>query len=185
MNDAQIILMYETRDEQAIAETKTKYGHMCREVAERILHNKQDSDECVNDAMLRLWNTIPPQKPRNLAAYVTTIVQNLAYDRRKYHMRLKRSSEQLPLILDELSDCIPSEENVEAHVDQCLLNELLVRFLDALSVEQRTIFVQRYMAYASIHEIALMYRISESKVKISLYRTRKRLKRLLEQEGWL
>lgn len=185
MDDAQIILLYEARNERAIAETSAKYGHMCQALADRILHNQQDTDECVNDAMLRLWNTIPPQKPRNLAAYVTTIVQNLAYDRRKHNLRQKRSSGELPLILDELSDCIPSDENVEAHVDQRLLDALIARFLDALSPEHRTIFVQRYMAFASLHEIAAMYRISESKVKISLYRTRKRLKRMLEQEGWL
>lgn len=185
MEDAQIIALFESRDERAITETARKYEPMCRKIAEDILHSEQDTNECVNDSMLHIWNTIPPQKPRNLAAYLTTIIQNLAYNRRKFNLRHKRNSGQLPLVWDELADCIASTERVESAIDQRLLNELLTQFLDTLSVEHRTIFVMRYTAYTPICEIAAMYQLSESKVKISLYRTRKRLKRKLQQEGWI
>ncbi|MBQ8905213.1 MAG: RNA polymerase sigma factor [Ruminococcus sp.] len=185
MDDAQIVALFEMRDEQAITETTRKYEQMCRRIADDILHNEQDANECVNDAMLRVWKTIPPQKPRNLAAYLTTIIQNLAYDRLKFNLRHKRNNGQLPLILDELSECIAASDSIENDMDEHLLDELLARFLDTLSYEHRTVFVMRYMACAPICEIAAMYQLSESKVKISLYRTRKRLKRVLQQEGWI
>ncbi len=185
MEDAQIVALYESRDERAITETTHKYEQMCRAIAEDILHSEQDANECVNDTMLHIWNTIPPQKPRNLAAFLTTITENLAYNRRKYNLRQKRSNGQLPLILDELEDCIPSGESVEQNVDQRLLTDLLSEFLDTLSEEHRVIFVMRYTTYMPIAEIAEIYRMSESKVKISLYRTRKRFKRKLQQEGWI
>lgn len=113
MEDNQIILLFNQRKEEAITETAEKYSDVCRKTAGRILEAGQDIEECVNDALMHAWNSIPPQKPLNLAAFLVTITRNIALDRHKYNARHKRGKGQINLVLDELSDCIQSSEDIE------------------------------------------------------------------------
>jgi len=185
MDDEQIIHLFHLRSEQAIVETEKKYGTACRKSAGKILSSQQDVEECVNDALMQAWNTIPPQRPPNLAAFLVTITRNTALNRYKYNTRQKRSTGQMHLLLDELSDCIHTSEDIEDFVDERLLVRSLEEFLDTLTVEARSVFVQRYVIMLSVKEIAARYHLSESKVKITLMRARKKLRKHLKQEGWL
>lgn len=185
MDDHQIILLFHRRDEKALAETAKKYGSVCRITAGRILGNEQDVEECVNDALMQAWNAIPPQCPSNLAAFLVTITRNIALNRWKHEQRFKRGGGQITLVLEELSDCIHSSEDVEEAIDKRLLVRSVEMFLDSLSYDARTIFVQRYIAMLSVNEIAEKYQLSKSKVKVTLMRVRKRLRNYLKQEGWL
>lgn len=185
MDDEQIILLYNQRSEAAIAETSKKHGAVCRRTAGRILSSEQDIEECVNDAFMQAWNSIPTQSPSNLPAFLVTLTRNIALNRLKHDERLKRGGGQINLMLDELSDCIHSSEDVEAAIDERMLVQSIECFLDSLSYDARTIFVQRYVLMLSIMEIAEQYKLSESKVKVTLMRVRKRLRKYLKQEGWL
>lgn len=185
MEDDQIILLFNQRNEKAITETAEKYGEVCRKTAGRILEIRQDIDECVNDALMHTWNSIPPQCPSNLAAFLVTITRNIALDRYKYNARHKRGSGQIDLVLEELSECIHGSDDVESSIDERLLVQSIEAFLDTLSYDVRTVFVQRYFVMLSVSEIAEKYRLSESKVKMTLMRVRKRLHKYLKQEGWL
>lgn len=183
MQDHQIIELYWTRMEQAIAETAKKYGRYCYGIAYRILHSSEDSEECVNDTYLRAWEAIPPTRPERLAVFLGKITRNLSLDKCRYYSADKRGSGQLMLALEELGDCLPSGDHVEQVVETLALTEVLNRFLEGLSVENRRIFMRRYWYFSEVKEIARDYGISESKVKMSLLRSRNRLKQLLEQEG--
>lgn len=185
MEDAQIILLFNQRNEAAISVTAEKYGDVCIKTAGRILEAQQDIDECVNDTLMQLWNSIPPQCPSNLAAFLVTITRNIALDRHKYNTRHKRGKGQIYIVLDELSECISSSEDVEDTIDERLLAQSVENFLDNLSYDARTIFVQRYLVMLSVSEIAERYDLSESKVKVTLMRVRKKLRKYLKQEGWL
>lgn len=185
MDDHQIILLFHRRNEEAIAETAKKYGSVCKMTAGKILSNEQDVEECVNDALMQAWNAIPPQCPSNLAAFLVTITRNIALNRWKHEQRFKRGGGQITLVLEELSDCIHSSEDVEEAIDKRLLVRSVETFLDSLSYDARTIFVQRYIAMLSVSEIAEKYQLSKSKVKVTLMRVRKRLRKYLKQEGWL
>lgn len=185
MDDNQIILLFNLRNEQALAETAKKHGTVCRKTAGKILSSEQDIEECVNDALMQAWNTIPPQRPSNLAAFLVTITRNIALNRWKHEQRFKRGGGQITLVLDELSDCIYSSEDVAETIDKRLLVQSLEAFLDSLTYDARTIFVQRYIAMLSVSEIADRYQLSESKVKVTLMRVRKKLRKYLKQEGWL
>lgn len=92
MEDNQIILLFNQRKEEAITETAEKYSDVCRKTAGRILEAGQEIEECVNDALMHAWNSIPPQKPLNLAAFLVTITRNIAPDRHKYNARHKRGN---------------------------------------------------------------------------------------------
>lgn len=185
MTDRDLIALYESRDEQAIAVTKTQFGNLCTSIANKILHDHMDAEECVNDALLQTWNAIPPECPKNFAAYLSTVTRNAALTRFRKENREKRGGGNVPLILDELSECIRDNENVESEFDRRALRESISQFLDTLSADARTIFVRRYISMYDIKEIASEYELSESKVKVSLMRTREKLRKYLKKEGFL
>lgn len=185
MDDAELLRLFSERDERAIAETEQKYGGFCRRLAQRILANSEDAEECVNDALLQAWNTVPPEHPANLAAYLNVLTRNIALNRLKANNRMKRSSGQVPAVLDELAECIPAAETVEAEYDRRSFLAALERFLDTLPRDARVIFVRRYWYMNNCREIADAYQMSESKVRVTLTRTRRKLKAFLEKEDAL
>ena len=184
VEDKQIIDLYWARAETAISETAKKYGRYCHSIAFNILHSHEDSEECVNDTFFNAWRAIPPQRPSKFAAFLGTITRHLSLNRWEQYNAEKRGCGQVPLVLEELSDCIPASENVEQVVDDLALTELLNRFLGTLSTDSRKIFMRRYWYMNTIKEIAKGYSMSESKVKMSLLRSRNELKQLLEKEGF-
>ncbi|MBR6536664.1 MAG: RNA polymerase sigma factor [Lachnospiraceae bacterium] len=183
MDDRQIIQLYNERSETAISETADKYGKYCYSVAYHILYNEQDSEECVNDTYLKTWEAIPPQCPVNLPAFLGKITRNLALNRYRYYVREKRGCGQVPLVLDELQECVPAVNSTEQAVEEKHLVEVLNRFTHELPVEKRMMFVRRYWYLSSIGEIAEDFEISEGKVKMTLLRIRNKLKKTLEKEG--
>ena len=183
MDDKQIIDLYWKRSEIAISETDKKYGRYCHYIAYNILYDEEDSRECVNDAYLKTWEAIPPHRPSRLATFLGKITRNVSLNRYKYNNANKRSAGQVPLVLEELQECIPSATSTEQVIDDLSLADLFNQFLSGLSEERRNIFMRRYWYLNSVKEIARDFEMSESKVKMSLLRSRNELKQLLEGEG--
>lgn len=183
MEDQKIVDLYWERSEIAISETANKYGKYCHYIAHNILHNNEDSAECVNDTYMRAWNSMPQHRPSMLKTFLGKITRNLALNRYKTLTAEKRNLGQVPIVLEELHDCIPCMDNTESIVDDIVLAEIFNQFLFSMSTEQRIFFMRRYWYLSPIKEIASNYGIGESKVKMSLLRSRKELKRLLEKEG--
>lgn len=185
MEDHEIIELFYERSEQAITQLQNKYGRRCLQVAGNILNNQLDAEECVNDAYLAAWNTIPPQKPDPLLTYVCHIVRNLSI--KKYHANsaLKRNS-HYDIALDELEECIQTKETVENQIAVKELAEAINQFLGTLSRENRIMFVRRYWFSDSVADIAEIFKISSRNVSLRLLRVRKGLKKYLEKEGmWI
>ena len=183
MNDKEIVDLYWARSEKAISETANRYGKYCYYIAYNILHDCEDSEECVNDTYLGAWQAMPTQRPNRLSTFLGKITRNLSLDRWDQRNTQKRGSGQVPISLEELHECIPASECVEHIVDNIVLVDVFNRFLASLSKEKRIIFMRRYWYLSPIAEIAIDYSISESKVKMSLLRSRKELRHLLESEG--
>lgn len=183
MEDKQIIELYWNRFESAIEETSRKYGRFCFSIANNILRNKEDSEECVNDSYLRVWNAVPPERPKSLKAFLGKITRNLALHMWEKRQTKKRGADAVTVALEELLECIPSMSNVEQLTEQIVLVEVLNQFLGVLEQEKRCIFMARYFYFYSIKEIASLYNISESKVKMTLLRSREILRKMLEKEG--
>ncbi len=183
MDDKEIIKLYWNRQESAIKETSQKYGRFCFGIANRILRNKEDSDECVNDTYLQVWNVVPPQRPQSLKAFLGKITRNLALHKWEKRQAKKRGKDEITYALEELQECIPSQNSVEHITEQLVLVDTINDFLACLNLENRKIFMARYFCFLSIKEIAIQYHVGESKVKMSLLRSREKLKNKLEQEG--
>lgn len=182
MEDNQIIDLFFQRSEQALQGLKEKYSALCYSVARRILPDERDVEECLEDVLLKVWNSIPPERPGSLAAYLSRIARNAALDRYSYNHAEKRST-ALTDAFEELAGTLASSFDTEYLVQEKDFRQFLTSFLENQSKQNRIYFVRRYWYGESITEIAAAYRISEEKVKSSLFRTRNRLKSALEKEG--
>jgi RNA polymerase sigma factor (sigma-70 family) len=183
LHDSEIIDLFFERSDQAIVELSKKYGALCRKVSQNILNNVLDAEECVNDAFLGAWNTIPPQRPNPLRTYICRIVRNLSI--KKYHANtsMKRNS-FYDVALDELEECLPSPVNVEKELAAKELTDLLDSFLDTLDKGNRILFMRRYWYSDSISDIASGLQISKNSVTVRLFRIREKLKKYLREEGF-
>ncbi len=179
MEDEQIISQFLERSQSAIDELRLKYGRYCYYIAYHILNSRADAEECVSDVYLSIWNSIPPQNPRNLKAYVGSITRNVALNRYGYNNAQKRSPE-MESAADELNLLSQSGLAID---DRVILRELINKFLGSLGKKQRVIFMQRYWYFLSTAEIADGLRLKENNVKVILHRTREQLRKFLLKEG--
>jgi len=181
MTDTQIIELYWARNEDAIKETDLAYGSKLHYLAKRIVQNFEDAQECVSDTYLKTWDTIPPKRPEYFFAYIAKICRNFALGVLDWKSAAKRKGEVVALT-QEMEACIPDPQH-ERKLEGEELGEVLNRFLESLSYENRVIFLRRYWYLDTISEIAVRYGISESKVKTGLHRTRAKLHAFLAKEG--
>lgn len=184
VEDKRIVELYFERNESAIKETDLKYGAYCYAVSNNILHNNEDSEECVNETWVRAWNTIPPKKPQYLRMFLAKITRNISFNLYNSYNAKKRGCREIHLILEELSECIASESYVE---DDCIAKELaqiLRIFVKDLPEREGNIFLRRYFFSEPISVIAEKYCISENNATVILSRTRRKLKQLLINEGY-
>lgn len=185
MEDEKIIQLYFQRSEDAIPQTELKYGRRCQAVAYNILQSREDSEECVNDTYLAVWNTVPPTIPLHLGAYIVGIARKLSISMLRYRCADRRGRGEYALSLDELEECIGQKGSPEAELELTELATEIERFLHTLSSDDRKIFMCRYWLIASLSQIADSTGFPESKIKSSLHRSRGKLKKHLIKEGLL
>lgn len=184
MKDEEIIELYLTRSNKAIEFTKEKYEKLCKKISMNMLNNIQDAEECFNDALMTLWETIPPNRPESLKAYLCKTVKNISLKKIEYNSAKKRCSEYTKS-LDELKDCLSTNTLIEDMIEAEELNNAINKFLYSLPYQKRIMFVRRYYFLHSVKEIAADYNISEKNASAKLARIRKQLKEFLTKEGYL
>lgn len=183
MEDSAIVDLYWQRSDLAISETDRKYGRYCRAIAYNICGTNEDAEECVNDTWFHAWNRMPSERPSVLSAFLGCITRNLAINTIKAKNRIKRGGGEAALALDELSECIPDGKSPELLIEEKELEEAIGRFTAGLPETERTVFVLRYWYLAPVAEIADKLQCSQGKIKSILFRTRKKLKTMLTEEG--
>mgnify|MGYP000562042165 CR=1 FL=1 len=164
MEDTAILDLYWARDERAITETQKSYGKYCYSIAYHILHDREDTEECLNDTWMRAWNAIPPKKPNRLEFFLGTITRNLSFDRWK-------------------AECILAAHDTESIVEAAELERSINAFLHTLSEQECNVFLRRYWFVEEYAQIEERYGMNLNTVKTSLFRTRKKLQKYLEQQG--
>lgn len=182
MDDKKIIELYNSRAEDALAETEKKYGNLVIFIIRKILTNRLDVEECVNDTYLGIWTTIPPKSPDNFKAYVLKIARNQALKRYEY-LHAKKRDENVCLPYEEMSNFLKGE-GVDC-ADENGLKETLEEFLSGISKTHRQVFMLRYWYFMPVREIALCCGMSKSKTESILFRVRKKLKIYLEERRYL
>lgn len=185
MNDEKIIEMFRMRDERAIRESMTAYGAYCQKVACGILSDPADAEEAVADTWLTAWDSIPPNAPKYLRLFLGRITRNRALSiwRRKHAQ--SRGGGQVELALEELEECISGGGDPEQIVSTGQLKQAITVFLKSEPAMRRNVFLRRYYYIEDIPVIAKDYGLTESNVRMMLSRTRQKLKKYLQQEGYL
>lgn len=185
MEDSQILKLYFARSEQAIQETDAKYGGYCYSIAFNILTNREDAEESVSDTYMAAWNSIPPKRPDIFSAFLGRITRYISIDRWRKYRSQKRGGGEIPLALEELSECVSQGEVPEERLQKKELEAALNRFLESLPELERDVLLCRYWYMDAISDIAEKSGISQSKVTSMLHRLRGRLKSCLQKEGLL
>lgn len=183
MDDQALVDLYFARDERAVKETADRYGAYRFSIAHNILGSTEDANECVNDTWLAAWNAIPPHRPQVLQTFLGKLARNISLKKWRAKHADKRGGGELPLVYEELSDCIPANSSVEQEIEAADLAQTITRFLDGLPPLERAVFLRRYWYFDDIRTIAKRYRFSESKVKSMLFRLRRKLADTLTKEG--
>lgn len=184
MTDDEIIEHYWQRDKSAISETSEQYGAYCYHIANNILHNKEDAEECVNDTWLRAWSSIPPNRPTHLRLFLAKITRNLAFNRQKAKKTAKRGGGEIDAVLNELSECLADSTDAESAFSASELEKSINQFVGALPERDCNIFVRRYFFTEPISAIAARYALKKNNVMVILSRTRQKLREHLKQEGF-
>lgn len=182
MEDNKIIDLFFERSDNAIAELSHKYGNICMKISKNILGSSQDAEECVNDALLAVWNKIPPEKPNPLAAFLYKVTRNISINKLKYNSAERRNS-QYNVCLEELEECISDTSTVENEISSAELSKCLNEFLDSLDEENRMLFVRRYWFMDSYKDLSSLSGMKEGTVRTRIARIKKELKEFLTRKG--
>lgn len=178
MNDMDIIDLFWARSETAITELSNKYDRIARSVAMNILHDQLDTEECMNDSYLGMWNRLPPERPRILPAFFTAITRNIALKLYRYKSASKRNA-----IMEEFTDFFRMIPSTEEEIND--IAEVISDFLDTLDKSSRILFMRRYYLGESVADAAKAVGITENHAGVKLSRMRSKLKAKLEKEGIL
>lgn len=181
MEDSKIIELFFARSEQAIVELSNKYGKTCFKIALNILSNPLDAEECVNDAYLGVWNSIPPQNPNPLYSYVYRIVRNLSIKRYHANTAVKRNS-LYDVSFNELEECLATVSYIDEY-DAQELSDAINEFLGTLNSANRIMFMRRYWFSESLADIAEVFGITEHNVAVRLYRIREKMRKFMNKKG--
>lgn len=182
MDDRKIVELYWERNESAISETRLKYENYLSKIAYNILSDSEDTKESVNDTYLRAWYSMPPHKPDSLSAFLAKIIRRISIDVYRKRTSKKRTGSEYAVSLDELCECVSSQDGPEREVDAKILSESINEWLFSLPSETRNIFVCRYFYCDSVRDIATFTGSKESKIKSTLHRTRLSLNEYLKKE---
>ena len=183
MNDNRIIELLFERAEIALDEVSNRYSLLYKRIIREVVSDECDVEECGNDVLLAVWNSIPPNRPNNLSAYICKIARRIGVDKLRYNTRKKRNI-GYTVMLSELDECLPATEAINdkkefGEVTRSVLSEFLLE----LELETQILFVRRYMYLESVTDLAKRFELDEGRISVKLYRARKKLKAMLENEG--
>ena len=182
MDDKKIIELFFARDEKAISETEKKYGKLARYVASNILSSREDAEECVNDALLALWNSIPPDSPEPFLPYIAARVKNIAVSKSRANNAWKRGG-NVQIVNDEILSTISDGHTLSEYYESRTAGKVINDFVGKLNKSERKVFILRYWYRASDKSIMEETGFSQSKIKSMLARLRARLAEALKKEG--
>ena len=180
MTDVEILKLIAAQDESGLAELERKYSGYCRAVAFNVLGDRNEAEECVNDAFLRIWNATGREAPEKLKSYLGKTVRNIALNRYRDNNNSKHRVLSCAEPLEDADRLAAPEVNYDRDITiAALINE----FLHSQPEKKQKIFVAKYYYEMTDDEIATLLGIPRGSVKSGLSRMKKELRRRFEEEG--
>ena len=138
---------------------------------------QEDIEEIISDVFLTLWNNQEKlDRDKNLSSYIAGITKNL--------IKKKQRDRKVFENIEDYEEQMIISEKIDLYFEEQEQNEVIIQELDKFKSEEQTIFLMFYYQNKRIREIANLLNISESKIKMKLSRTRKKLKRKLKERGY-
>lgn len=184
MEDSTIVKKIIDRDETALADVEQKYGKYMKSIARGILKDERDAEECVSDAVMKAWDNVPAAQPADLRSYLGMLTRSVSISRSRMNGALRRGGEYEMVPSDEL-EALVGDNNVPEGVEADELAGVISAFLRGIGTRERNIFIRRYWFGDKVGDIAAVFGMSESAVKMKLKRTRDKLAAMLKKEGYL
>jgi RNA polymerase sigma-70 factor (ECF subfamily) len=181
VSDEEILDLLWSRSEEGLRGVREKYQPLCHRLAMNLLGQREDAEECVSDVYMAVWESIPPNRPASLSAYVAKVTRNIAISYIRKREALCRRCGGTVLI-DELAECLPEPDALDP-VDDLTLRDALNAFFRSLLEEDRAIMLRRYYDGECVETIAKDVRIRPGTLRVRLHRLRERLRRHLADHG--
>lgn len=176
MEDTKITELLFRKDEGGLSALKAKYGKLMLKLCRRHL---KSAEEVFNDALLAVWESIPPARPDNLRAYVCKISRRQSVSRVRYNTAKMRSTD----LLTELDECVPSDYTPEGAAEEAELSRAINDWLKSQSERSQRLFALRYFYAETVKSASRSCSMTENAGAAALLRMRKSLKNYLIERG--
>lgn len=183
MDQKNIIKLLFDRDESALGYIQKEFGNLIRSIAFNLFKSDTVAEECLNDTLMDIWNTIPPENPSSLASYACMLVRRRTIDRVRYENAQKRARPEGSEYTEVCEELLCIDDISEEVVDRLDLSRMINEFLETLSRTNREVFISRYYDFESLDSIAARLHLSRNSVGTRLFRMKNSLKEKLEKEG--
>lgn len=184
MEDNEIVELLFNHDDIGLVETKNKYENLLNGISFRIVRNKEDVSECVNDTYMKVWDTIPPYRPNCFKSFICKIVRQISIDKYRYNHRKSRNNDK-NVYLSDLDYEVSDNRNIDDEIKEKLLVGVLNNFIEELDIENKILFIRKYFFFEDSKSLSKRYGISENNINVKMLRTRNKLKKYLESEGYV
>lgn len=184
MDEKQLIQRAASGDPTAFNYLMEQHERRMYAVALRMCANREDAQDCLQEAMLRVFRAIKSFKGESsFATWTYRITMNTCLD--ELRRKKNRQNTSLDSLLDLGWSPVDEGESPERHAMRTQMRELLVRAIAELPDDMRTAVVLRDIEGYSYDEIASMLTINVGTIKSRISRGREKLRDKLKQKGEL
>lgn len=157
-----------------------EYQHLCWHIVDRMVRHPEDTRELCQEAFLRMYRTLHQYRGEgSLKSWVAQVAYSVArrhLERRRIPIGEAGDGEDGSSLAERFGDGF----DLEAATMQQQTNAHLHAAIDALPPLQRTLLTLYHLDEMSIGEIARLTGLAEGTIKSHLFRSRKRLREILE-----
>ena len=180
--DTYLTELFFERSDCAVREADKRYHNLIFSVILTILGVREDAEECLNDVYMKIWNSIPPNRPISFRAYAVKIARNTAISIMREKKAKKRVPDGVIESFDNLGDgiCKKIDNDAEASRE---IREIINAYLASVDERKMYIFMSRYYFSKPIKEIARTLKCSQSTIDKEIKKIKAELRERLEEGG--
>lgn len=165
-------------DTQSFSCLVAKYEKMAYTLAFRILENREEAEEVVQDAFVKAYQALSGfQFESKFSTWFYRIVYHTALSALKRQHLFVSYEEAAPADVTDLE-----VEDAAALVERADRKEIVAKVLKKLPPDESFLLTLYYLEECSVEEIRQITDLSSSNIKVKLFRARKHFYEILQRE---